>query len=307
MIDCIRTKSILPPGRIPPTIQSGEKAPFEWQGLEFMPTVDNTYRATKESLQAVGLGNLHAVFRNGTAATFHLSNSLHKVAHNGFNHTDFTFSEIGQTVERISDTLGFDFGKADLTGKFEFGVNLETDEPENYYLPDQTYRYHKPAPMLSKGKQYGSQFCLPSYNVKIYSPIGKIALQGKEKPLLDRELIRFEIVTSSSYLRQRKVNLHKVKDLMDKRNLQPLGKILTDTAKQIRIIPLPPNGLDLQQSEIWHFFNNATPAELKHCRKTQKQTFYRHKAKFEEMLKQCRGNGEYSMKVAAKWAELLAA
>ncbi len=292
---------------IPPTVQNGEKAAFEWQGLEFMPTVDNTYRATKESLQAVGLGNLNAVFRNGTAATFHLSNSLHKVAHNGINHTDFTFSEIGQTVERISDTLGFDFGNASLSGRFEFGVNLETDEPKSYYQAEQTYRCHKPDRMHSKGKQYGAVFCLSSYNVKIYSPRSKIALQGKAKPLLESDLIRFEIATSISYLRQRKVNLHKVKDLMDERNLQELGKILTDTAKQIKIIPLPPNGSNLAQSEIWYFFNNATPAELKHCRKTQKSSFYRHRDQFEEMLMQCRGNGEYSMKVAAKWAELLAA
>ena len=161
--------------------------------------------------------------------------------------------------------------------------------------------------MLSKGRQYGTKFCLSSYEVKVYSPRSKIALQGKAKPLLESDLIRFEIAASSSYLRQRKVNLHKVKDLLEKRNLLSLGEILTKTAKQIKIIPSPPNGLDLQQLEIWHLFKNATPAQLKHCRKTQKSSFYRHKELFEEMLMQWRCNGEYSMKVAAKWAELLAA
>lgn len=307
MIDFISTKLILPPDIIPPTVWNGETSVFNWQGLEFFPAENHSYRATKESLKAVGLGNLNAVFRNGTAATFHLSNSLHKVAHSGANHTDFTFFELAQTVEFISDTLGIDFENASLTGRFEFGVNLETSEPKSFYLPDQNYRNHKPAPMLSKGSQYGAKFCLSSYDVKVYSPFRKIALQGKEKPSIESEVIRFEVAAKCWYLRQRKVNLQRVKDLLNKENLHKLGEVLTDTAKHIKIIPMPSNSLDLQELEIWHFFKNATPEQLKHCRKTQKQTFYRHRERFEKMLKQCRDNGEYSEKVAAKWSELLTA
>lgn len=306
MIDAINTKLILPDNELPIEVLNLEKTAFHWHGLEFLPTENYSYRATRQSLIDVGIGNLNIVFRNGSAGTFFLSNSLHKVAHNGSNDGDFTFTELVNSIEFIEEVIGVDFKGASLISDFEFGVNLPIEEPVNLITLEQNYKSRKPSKMESKGKQYGVKYPLKKYAVKIYSPTEKAALQQGKRPQRD-SLIRLEVVMAISYLRDvKKINLREVKDLMTPDNLYHLGKLLTDTAKQIKIIPQMPIELDIQDKAILQYFRHSTPEELEYDRRTKKSTFYRWKDKYEKILNECRVMGNLGERVAEKWDELLA-
>lgn len=306
MIDFIKTSLTLPTEKIPPEILKGEGQPFVWQDLNFLHTEKKTYQATKESLSGLQMGNLKIVLRDGIAGKLEIANSLHKVAHSGANHADFTFNELVQTLEYIGDTLDIDFLNAKIIGRFEFGVNIEVDVASEFYEMAHAYRTCKSMPMHSNGKKYGANFHLSNYAVKIYSPYQKVILKDRMKPAFQENIIRFEIAANSCYLRQRKVNLNTVKDLTNIKNLLTLGKILKDISKQINFVPMMPIGLNMQDAEIWLLFKCVTETQLKHFRKRQPKTYYRHKERFEEMLKKCDTNTDFfSSAIEEKWTELL--
>lgn len=304
MFDNLNIIAHIPNEDIPKNVWNNHLAPFVWRGLEFFPSQNYSFKATKLSLKEKDLLGLDITFRHGQTGQLHIRNSFHKIFESGFNHTDFTKSDFEFTVQYIGDVLGANLENAKLVGKLETGVNISIANPEAIYSNQIKYKHVQPLKMLGKGKVYGTKFYLSAYSIKTYDPILKSKIEGLRVQKIENNPLRFEVVTEMAELR-RKVQVSKVKDLYQESSLDFLGERLFTIAKSIQYLPHIPNDLDLPLYLAYLYAIHGKEGHKKHLRKNKKSTYYRHHNKHKIVLKEhCDSQLDISQKVKSKWLEL---
>jgi len=306
MVDVINSKYHLPQAEIPANVWNGTLQPFDLKDLRFFPKDDFSYRATKGSMKAIGLGNLFCSITDGRAAIFNLSNSLHKVCHGGINYTDFTRSQIIDVSDWIGDTLNYNFNGSELWGRFEFGVNIEVKDPALYTNAQNNFKGYLPENMKRGNKAYGNKFDAATFDIKAYNPIKKMQLNNENLENPDLKIIRFEKVMRIGNLRKNGIDLRNVKDLSNKDILAKLGKSLYNSAKQIKLIMTLPEDANYKDLYILHLFQNMTLEQRKNFRKTKSSTYNRFAKRYKILQKMYKPEKlDISEKIKDKWFELL--
>ena len=304
MVDVINSIYPIPEREIPANVCNGILRPFDYKGLHFFPKDDFSFRATKGSMKAKELSNLFCRITDGKAANFHLSNSLHKVCHGGINYTDFTRSQISDTTEWIGDRLNYNFNGSKLYGRFEFGVNIEVDDPTLLINAQNNLKGYIPDLMKRGNKVYGRKFDAATYNIKTYNPIKKMLLNREYIENPDLKIIRFEKVMRIGDLRKNGIYLNCIADLSNKDILAKLGKSLYNSANQIKLIMTLPEDANYKDLQVLHLFQNMTTEQRKHFRKTKSSTYNRYAKRYK--ILQRRYNPEklsISQKIKDKWEE----
>ena len=282
MIDWIKAKMEIPSDRVPANVRDQVLASFDWQNIQFMPKINGSYEATKQSTKHAGLGDMRLVIHGQHYPNLIISNSIHKLFAKGANHTDFTYSAIEWTIDHISEVLDMDFKKAELTGKFEFSVNLEVPDPEAYYQSQSSYKTAYDADMRKGNKVYGKSHELGAYKVKTYSPSKKSKIQ-RDRQTPPNDLVRFEIALNKvSQLRQWNIPINTVGDLLDKQNLAKLGQKLIETNKKIAHKTAMPVLKNMQEHGNYLFFEQADPQAHKRARADQRSTYYKNKRLYQQ-------------------------
>lgn len=310
MIDWVKTKVEIPPNRIPENVLHQNKAPFQWQGITFYPANGFAFNADAKSVKENGLGGLHLEIKGERYPYLMVSNSLHKFYHDGINHNDFTRTQLIESIETLSDYLGFDFYRAQLVGKLEFAVNVSVPSPSDYIENQIRYKHIEPITMKKNNKVYGKYFELTSYKVKTYSPSIAAEIQRNPKPP-ETSIMRTEIVCSKvSYLHSRGIYAKTLKDLTEPTILKQLGCFLSDSYKQVQLEKILPKDLPISDLQKYYFFRYATPQQLKQVRQSnQKRTYQRHQKDYKQILKKSEPLNDWVSEIPQlitdKWSSLL--
>lgn len=305
MVDFVKSKTYV--NDIPEEILNGVQKVFDWRDFVFYPNENLSFTASKNSMHEKGLNELNLKFVNGVNGNIQVSNSFHKFFDNGMNHTDFTRNQIKECAKDIESSLGFDFINSTLYGRLEFAVNIEVKNTSDIFQSQIKFRGIDPEPMLAKkNKRYGTRFRLSAYQIKCYDPIKKLELKGIKSDVIEKETLRFELVTTASYLRQRGVNVTYVKDLYNRDTLRDIGTELLAKTKSISNSIILPNSVEMKDASIYHLFKNSTQDQLKHFRENQRSTYYRQKRRFNKILKHYNNESlKITDRVNEKWLELL--
>lgn len=122
-----------------------------------------------------------------------LSGSLHKFAHDGVNHTDFSFAGVVNAIHRLRDEFGIDLERARLQN-LEIGVNLTElpVTPPEFIRSVLTHKGKAFGDMRNyHGKTIGIERYHQRYGIKIYD-------KGKQYGL-SYPILRFEIKYTKMY------------------------------------------------------------------------------------------------------------
>ncbi|MDC1508237.1 hypothetical protein N8364_01065 [Saprospiraceae bacterium] len=138
-----------------------------------------------------------------------IQGSLHTLIHES-NHGDFTYSNLCQALEELSELTSGATNTARTT-QMEFGVNLG----DIYYDSWEAYK-HKPFhPMIAKGKVYGKKGYQSQNNLKGYN---KSLERKKQNVNVEDGIYRIEkIITNMAHLRKRKepISIYTLEDLLN--------------------------------------------------------------------------------------------
>jgi len=307
----------LPTREIPKEVYNHTKEPFVWRDMMFTLSKNGyNYIALDESVRKMGLGSLFFSFSAGQTSNLTIANSLAKVYHNGFNHLDFSLSEMDFTQDFISELIHYDFKKAMLVGRIEPSITLDYNDVKEVYNNQIVFKDAKVLPMISGKKEYGKVFKLDEYSLKLYSARKKGELaDDRNFDSITSKKLRFECAFNRvSYLRSLGVNLQYVKDLVDKPKMEKLGKIMENTAKAILTRPVFDEPIKPSDLMIFYFFQNAMPEEIERLRvqgngggNKQGSTFKRDNKIYKDLLRKYKVKDyQFPKKVREKWAMLLA-
>jgi hypothetical protein len=308
VIDAINSIINLPTGTLPVEVAQSLIGSFEWEGIEFFPLGKYSYKAEQGSLKTKGLDNMRVTFGTGETAKLKISNSLHKIYHDGRNDNDFTKNELIATIHYLESVFGLPLDSFRLSGDIEFGVNIPVKDAN--YIIEQCHRYNdKPMlPMLGKSKVYGKKVFTSKYNVKLYNPIKKLLLEDsmycKALGIKDENnILRIEIQAKAEYIRNSwKVPLYNLCDLMQDEVLTKLGQRLITLSKNVVFNNKPPI-LDYKEAKIWSFFMNASEAEHQQYRKDNRTVYYKDK-KILKDLKEANNPIDLIPLITEKWTFL---
>lgn len=302
MVDNIKTTVELNHQSRPTAVHNRVYTPFEYKGIRFTADKERGYVADRESVSKIGLRNLNLRFGRGEYANFHVSNSLHKLCHEGYNHTDFTQSQLVDIIDHISDTLEIDAAKFLLNRKIELAVNIPVQNANA--IIDACFQFKKLLmfDMMASQKSYGKKARGSKYDVKIYNPMLKLKYQGVKHIQEDNKLLRFEIVIDKSYINKTwGIDLQTLKDFQNQTILKDLGIKLVQMSKGLKFNPILPNDLEPKRLEKYYYFRSATKAQTKHFRNTQPRTYQRHRKVYNDIIKQYGQAYSIVEAVAQKW------
>ncbi|MBK8922656.1 MAG: hypothetical protein IPM81_14315 [Saprospirales bacterium] len=127
------------------------------------------------------LGNFRLSLNAGSKSCT-LRGSLHKYAHNGQNSTDFPYSDLTASIDRLAALFGAQ-PENFILHNVEFGVNLDYPVEEivdNLLM----YRTTAPVPISKSGRQRitGAKFDLAHYGLKLYGKdLAQLRLEAQVK------------------------------------------------------------------------------------------------------------------------------
>jgi hypothetical protein len=308
MIDAINMIVALPECAMPSVVCSSQIQDFYWQGLHFFPSGEYRYVANKQSLQRLDLSNLYISFGTGTTAKLKIANSLHKISHDGYNHTDFTKSQLEDVIHHLCSTLDIPPESMSLQGNLEFSVNIVVEDAQ--FIIENAIKHKNKGlqQMNKKGKVYGKKAIYTNYFIKIYNPLAKIKLEGNKgglKIIDTNNVLRVEITAKADYIRRSwSIPVHSLSSLQKDTVLTALGQRLGEMSKGF-IFNIKPPKMTFKQTQIWYTFTHMTPSETQRYNKgTGKSNFYNQRKKYKDLCKQ--SNIDLSTKIREKWAFLQA-
>ncbi len=196
---------------------------INYKGLECIPGMNSQGQIFKYTSN---LKNLRIMFLPYSGKCV-ISNSLHKYAHE-FNYTDFTMTDLKNTVAELSDILSLDISNAAIR-KIEYGCNIELPDPDIVCADLHSYKANNYRPVWSKKLAYGASCFFANYVLKAYNKTMQV--KAVDKINLPEKLFRWEIkITSMAALHKRKIPIavEKVKDLFNLENAQMLCEDLID-------------------------------------------------------------------------------
>lgn len=308
MIDVVNMYPLLKEGTLPYEVANSIVDTFEWQDFVFFPYGEHSYKANKASMHSKGLSNMDMMFSTGETAYLKVSNSLHKVYHDGRNDNDFTKSQLKDTIVNLGYLLGLEVERFKLKGWFEFSVNIEVANAQQLIQQLIRYKNREVERMLQGAKLYGKKAYYQKYRIKVYNPIQKAILEDaqlcKAMGVYDENnLIRIEIEAKTEYIRNSwNIPLSSLQDLLNDDVLTLLGKRITKLSKGLIFDNRPPN-LSFTETRTWQYYT-TTPSYLQaQHRKENSSTYYDNKKKFQGLQKQGLSL-DLSQKIQEKWTFL---
>jgi len=199
---------------------------FEYRGLNFIPR----FSSSGEIFQwDATLKNLRIKIRPSSNQVI-ICNSLHKYAH-GSNYTDYSLTELRDTIEELSDILNINMFHGDIK-KIEYGCNILVPDANLPWQRLISYKNKFYQQQLYKGQPYGASSYSTNYVLKAYNKAKQVkAVDGLVIP---DNLFRWEVKAASmAALHKRKVPIpvEKVEHLLNVQNAQSLAD---DAVKKYR-------------------------------------------------------------------------
>jgi hypothetical protein len=148
-----------------------------------------------------------------------LTGSIHKHFTNGYNNTDYSFTQVCKSINDICHFLNLTPDKF-ILHNVEFGVNINTIHlPMDIIDSIIAHRVKKFEFEEYNGMGYLKRFALSQYEIKIYDK--------SRKPYLPYNLLRYEIkVKTMQFLRNKGCNIHSLQDLLNPEIHPQLSDIL---------------------------------------------------------------------------------
>lgn len=185
MIDCIQCKV----EKVPISLLKArdkallEKQAFTWNDIDFVPEYANSRYIKKYIAEIKGIKI--DLYDN----TLKISNSLHKFF-KGNNYSDFSYSEIIQSIDLMEDILQITASKMKPT-KLEFGINEFFDDWQTILGSINHYKHKEFDKMKSKSKCYGKKLRMEQVYIKVYDKLEQVYLQNRER--ISPNMLRLEI------------------------------------------------------------------------------------------------------------------
>lgn len=215
--------------------------------------------------------------------TGYVKNSLHKLhnwraEYNDHNYNDFTYSQVSNTIDYLSNRLT-DTEGAHLT-QLEFGLNINVDKPAEEIIQgnilmhkhkgfNHNRRYH--------GKGQLKQFDHSTYVIKVYD-------KAKQYGIKDRNILRFEI----KFIRTKdfqKIGIHQIEDLKSRDKLSNLFGLLIKRFDELTIVDEFPDDLNKSDKDYMAFLQYINPRFWEEDLKGKHpETKARHRKKFDRLL-----------------------
>lgn len=170
MIDDVFLKCLIEPH---PQVYERSREPFEYMGFVFDPY----YRHGMVNKYISNFRNLRLVLKDDILIIY---GSWHKFYH-GENHGDYTWQQIGETINELSENFGNIFLDAEIT-KLTIGCNLPL--PAHQILSKiKGIKGKSPSDMLggTNHQSYGKYYKMTHYRYKIYDKQFEVKYHDKKK------------------------------------------------------------------------------------------------------------------------------
>ena len=156
-----------------------------------------------------------------------LKGSIHKFAHEGFNYSDFTFSDLNSTLQDLETNYLGTLSNWTFQN-IEFGVNINKPAyPSELFFNSTLLHKTKSFSPMGRNNQIGIECYHNQYGIKIYSKKLQYNLQD--------DIMRTEIKTTRMhYLRH--YDIVSLADLSKNHKLEKLGTLLPDSINDILFI-----------------------------------------------------------------------
>jgi hypothetical protein len=147
--------------------------PFEWKGFKFAPN----FRSDLITCYTSSFRNLRLKMNQDKLI---ISGSFHKFYHRQ-NYEDYTWEEIGLTVDQLLEVFGEPFLKARIT-KLTFACNLPID-PKPIISKIKAIKGFDPSEMLggTNHRSYGKYYRMTDYRYKVYDKQTEVVFHDKHK------------------------------------------------------------------------------------------------------------------------------
>lgn len=287
MIDYVTLVVALLSKEIPMNVLKGLMMPFTHRNIPYNAIATNKFVGYEGGIKQMGLRGMRTSFKGNENANFFVQNSLHKLFTGGFNHNDFSYSELVTTIDKVCRLLKFPAERFKLKGRFEYGVNLQLDCNVNDLInADCSYKKAKAIPMIGNRKVYGKKFEYSKYAFKIYNPIMKMELENRKKLDVPHNILRIEIQTIISELRGKgkPIPVNTLADLKDKNILKRLGEELVKATSYLKLGVIISSDAGIDDWSTYYFFKNATKEQLQYSAENEEGKYVYRNDKY---LKMC--------------------
>lgn len=180
-----------------------------------------------------------------------ISNSIHKFIE-GENHSDFTFTKLIKSIEKIELLTGIPSNKFKIN-KLEFAINIQVEQnPTSYLHFFRRYKKYENDKMRHKNQWYGVKWPLTDYALKVYDKTFEV----KKNMGVDigDNILRFEI----QYHRSRVIpDVNTLGDLKDKNVILVIFKDFFKKISKISIFDFEDySELNSRERELYFAGNN---------------------------------------------------
>lgn len=277
--------------------QSNE--PFFYSDILFLPHFNNEGIANKY------FGSLANMKIKIQGDHLYLSNSWHRFYKNE-NHSDYTFSDVLNTYDRLEQLFGDYFRDGDIK-KIAYGVNIKCSNPSLIYRNFNNYKGKPFVQEIHRPNIYGAKCYLSDWSMKGYNKTLQCKL--KDGVTIPTNKLRFEIeVRHMRYLHNRKyqIPVFKVSDLLNQSIMRQLSDDLINRFDSIIKEPLMPlEGRTMPELNILASMQ-STPI-MDHMRAKHTKTYKRYRSKYKRLTEGERNPifNEIGMKIREKCHELV--
>ena len=212
-----------------------------------------------------------------------IQNSLCK-SFKGYNHLNFTYSELLKTKNILEEKLGLDLSNAKV-GRFEYGVVIRVENPKLVYNSIGIYKNRIPQQMTYGGSIYGVRLENTTHQLKIYDKTTEARRNGLK---LNYGLLRLEIKTSKSHLnispRFKNNHIQKFSDLCRRSTFQLLAEDLVQSLNKIEVneIGYYTDELSIKDLRLLGYMQNYPIRSL--IKEHHKKSFEVDQKRFKEIL-----------------------
>lgn len=208
-------------------------------------------------------------FRRDRFGSFTMDGSLHRYHNKGKgNADDYRFTDLKETMKRLYNELEIN-PEITRISRVEFGVNIIL--PINAEIvTDSVILFRNDS---GESKTIGRFFEFADYEFKIYRK--------------DANILRVEVkVKNLRHLKQKKVYVRTLDDLLNENVLNGLKKILIQTFEDCMIINVPENVVSkLNDADGRKYAEYTNPLYWNKIRRNKKKNFSREKKRCDEFIK----------------------
>jgi len=226
-----------------PSIALKATGPFMCRGIMLLPTYNKSIGCIQYFDGKIrNLLIRMDVLRN----QFWLTNSIHKF-YLHYNYDDFYLSDAKDAFRELSDILGIDVFTGTIK-QIEYGCNIPVENKKLLLNSLVSYKCKDYAPMLDKGKRYGSKCTFIQHALKLYDKSFQVKKQ--DGITIDPALCRWEAaVNYMQHLHKRGIAIHTVADLVDYEKAQYLvNDLIQKFLNTKKVATLNTAGLTLREN-----------------------------------------------------------